>query len=130
MPDKFLIAMLLALAERAKVLEPWNSDDESTIEQCLDLNKDICKTLGWKVYNETECEWQAPNGDIQQPPLYSSSWDAAFTLIPDEHDWIVGDVNGFMGGTPWAQVGLDTCHAETALLSLVAAALTARARML
>lgn len=127
---KIQIGMLLALAERAKVMSPWDSGDESTIEQCLDLNKDICKVLGWKVHNEVECEWQAPNGDIRQPPHYASRWDDAFTLVPDEHDWIVGSVNGHMGGTPWAQVGHETCHAETALLSLVAAALTARARQL
>jgi hypothetical protein len=62
------------------------------------------------------------------PKHYTSSFDAAISLVPAAHDWIVASVNGQVGGTPYACVGSAKEHfAETPVLSLVLAALRARA---
>jgi hypothetical protein len=64
------------------------------------------------------------------PASYTSSLDAAMKLVPDSYDWIVGDVNGAWGGTPYACVGSKEEHfAATAILALCAAALRAHAAM-
>ena len=60
-------------------------------------------------------------------PHYSTSIDAALTLLPDGYDWIIGNVNGHYGGTPYACVGSTEQHyAATPALALVAAILRAR----
>lgn len=59
-------------------------------------------------------------------PKYTASLDAALTLVPPEHDWIVAAVNGQVGGTPYACVGSTEAHyGETPVLSLCLAALRA-----
>lgn len=76
---------------------------------------------GWVLYeydgeNFTDCA-----------KSFSSSFDAALSLVPENNDWIVGSVNGQIGGTPYACVGSEKAHyAETPVLSLVLAALHAR----
>ena len=63
-----------------------------------------------------------------KPWDYTSSLDAALSLVPEGYDWIVANVNGHHGGTPYACVGSDQSHhAATPVLSLVLAALRARA---
>lgn len=58
---------------------------------------------------------------------FTSSFDAALSLVPDDHDWIVASVNGHYGGTPYACVGSREEHfGETAVLSLCIAAVRAR----
>ena len=57
-------------------------------------------------------------------PNYTSSIDAALTLLPEGSDYIIGYVNGHIGGTPYAQVGDVTVYAETPCISLCIAALT------
>lgn len=65
--------------------------------------------------------------DAEHLTPYTSSIDAALTLVPEGHDWVVGDVNGQVGGTPYACVGSTKKHfGETAVLSLCIAALRAR----
>jgi hypothetical protein len=60
-------------------------------------------------------------------PAYTGSLDAALTLVPPDHDWIVASVNGQVGGTPYASVGDEKMHfGETPVLSLCIAALRAR----
>ena len=65
----------------------------------------------------------------KQPcPEFTESFDAALRLVPEDHDWIVAFVNGHVGGTPYACVGNEDSHyAATPVLSLVLAALRARA---
>ena len=92
----------------------------------FDINEKIVRALGWTIHNMVECEWRSPLGEIRQPPLYTSSFDAAFALVPEDVDWIVGNVNGHMGGTPYAQVGDIVVYTETPILSLCAAALRFR----
>lgn len=59
---------------------------------------------------------------------YTASLDAALTLVPADHDWVVGNVNGHVGGTPYACVGSRDQHfAATPALALCAASLRARA---
>ena len=112
---------LQTLAEKIVKLVPGAGD------MCFDLNVEICEALGWKLADKTECLWQPPDGGApKQPPLYATSFDAALTLVPDDYDWIIASVNGQVGGTPYAQVGDVTKYAETAVLSLCAAALAAR----
>lgn len=61
-------------------------------------------------------------------PSYTASLDAALTLAPADHDWVVGNVNGHVGGTPYACVGSRDQHfAATPALALCAASLRARA---
>jgi hypothetical protein len=58
---------------------------------------------------------------------YTTSLDAALSLVDlDQYDYVVGSVNGQVGGTPYAQVGQHTCYSGTVPLALCAAALTAR----
>lgn len=60
-------------------------------------------------------------------PEWTQSLDAALSLVPEGHDWIVADVNGHVGGTPYACVGSKKPHfAETPALALCVAALRAR----
>ena len=57
---------------------------------------------------------------------FTTSIDAALLLIDREkYDYQVGNVNGHVGGTPFAQVGRHTCYASTPELALCAASLTA-----
>lgn len=68
--------------------------------------------------------WEARNSRVQ--PV-TSSFDAALLLVPEEHDWIVGSVNGQVGGTPYACVGSEQSHyGATPVLSLVLAAVRVR----
>lgn len=76
--------------------------------------------------------WHYLGNPKERTPLlwvgcYTSSIDAALTLVPEGHDWSIGDVNGHFGGTPVAYVGNDTARfGETPALSLCIAALKAR----
>lgn len=59
---------------------------------------------------------------------FTSSADAALTLVPKDYDWIVGNVNGQLGGTPYACVGSTEQHfGATPIIALCVAALKARA---
>lgn len=73
---------------------------------------------------------QIVGSDLRPPPFYTTDWNAAFTLVPENYDWIVGNTNGHMGGTPHARVGdKNDSHACSAILSLVAACLVAQAEI-
>lgn len=63
---------------------------------------------------------------VTNPPAFTSSLDAALTLVPDDHDWIIYNVNGHLGSTPMARVGDVKAHAATPALALCIAALHAR----
>lgn len=61
-------------------------------------------------------------------PAYTSSVDAALTLVLPDADWIIGNVNGHVGGTPYACVGsLKEHFGATPVLALCIAALRDRA---
>lgn len=76
-----------------------------------------------KLARNFSVAWSSP-----ECPPYTSSLDAAMTLVPEGCDWIIGNVNGHMGGTPYACVGSEKEHfGETPVLSLVLACLRARA---
>lgn len=90
----------------------------------------------WKTANYTMEPYPARKyashdhvGGFGMAPVerYTESLDAALQLIPADHDWIVADVNGCVGGTPYACVGdLEERFGETAVLSLCIAALIAK----
>jgi hypothetical protein len=68
----------------------------------------------------------------KQPcPKFTASFDAAASLIPEGHDWIIEHVNG--GMTIGARVGHNdpdkTSWGNTAVLALCAAALKAHAAL-
>lgn len=67
----------------------------------------------------------------ERAPHYTGSLDAAASLIPKDHDWIIEHVNG--GLTIGARVGHNdpdrTSWGETAVLALCHAALSAEARL-
>lgn len=68
---------------------------------------------------------------LQSLPSYTASIDAALMLVPAEHDWVVSNVNGHVGGTPYACCGSDKAHfAATPVLSLCLAAMRARAQLI
>lgn len=94
------------------------------------LLKDIAEAeapdrgLDWRIHNRL----QLIRGEC---PRYTSSFDAALLLVPEGYDWIVGDVNGYVGGTPYACVGSEKAYYGcTAVLSLCLAALAAEQEML
>jgi hypothetical protein len=69
-------------------------------------------------------------GSYGSHPAYTASLDAALSLVPKDHDWIVANVNGGMGGTPYACVGSTKEHfGGTAILSLCLASLRAEAAL-
>lgn len=110
---------LQALIDTLLLFDPVTQDNFA-------INEAICEVLGWEPYNAVECEWKSPEGLISQPPHYTTSLDAALTLVPCEWDWIIGSINGQIGGTPYATVGDITAFGETPTTSLCLAALKAR----
>ena len=65
------------------------------------------------------------NGVDHTGPNYTTSLDAALTLVPEEFDWTLGHTNS--GLTIHAQVGPKIeCFADTPALALCIAALKAR----
>ena len=100
------------------------------------LDADIASSVGWSpgpgYTRKSDDSWRLGNwiNSVQWAPLYTASIDAALTLVPEGHDWIVADVNGHVGGTPYACVGSTKEHfGETAVLSLCIAALKARSAL-
>ena len=93
-----------------------------------ELDKAIARALGFRIaastggpmimrQNDNVASWDLPH--------YTTSLDAALTLVPEEFDWLVSHVNG--GLTIFAQVGPGKEYfAETAPLALCIAALKAR----
>jgi hypothetical protein len=111
-------------------------------EPLRELNVEIwlSVTLGatrrqWTYKHEAsgkEChvdETRDGNSRLIIVPAYTTSLDAAASLIPEGHDWILEHVNG--GMTIGARVGHNdpdkTSWGDTAALALCAAALRARA---
>jgi hypothetical protein len=87
-----------------------------------ELSQDIGRALGLRQ------RYEHPGSENLSWPHYTYSLDAALTLVPEGHDWIVASVNGQVGGTPYACCGSETAHyGETPVLSLCIAALKARA---
>lgn len=70
-----------------------------------------------------------PEAEYTKLPRYTTSLDAAVSLIPTGHDWILEHVNG--GLTIGCRVGHNdpdrTSWGDTAALAICAAALRARA---
>lgn len=64
-------------------------------------------------------------------PPFTTSLDAAvLMLVPENHDWIIANVNGHMGGTPFACVGSEErSFANDPILAFNIAALKARRAM-
>ena len=82
----------------------------------------------------TEPPKRTPHVETGIPP-WTQSIDAALTLVPKGYDWIISNVNGHFGGTPYACVedemkisGLHTTRhfANTPVLALCIASLRAR----
>jgi hypothetical protein len=70
--------------------------------------------------------WNAPYYK-QECPHLTASLDDALTLLPEGYDWIIGNVNGMYGGTPYACAGSTEQHfAATPVLALLSAILKAR----
>lgn len=91
----------------------------------MNVNKRIAEAIGWTLYDSVEQLWKAPNGIIEQPPLYTTSYDRVLELIPGGFDWQVGNVNGHVGGTPFAEVGPIKSYCCNPLISLLVATLRA-----
>jgi hypothetical protein len=85
-------------------------------EHLRDIDRNIQVTLGL-------------HGRRDEPPYYTSSLDAAVSLIPDGHDWILEHVNG--GLTIGCRIGHNDpdrmSWGDTTPLAICAAALRARA---
>ncbi len=114
-------ATLLALAERCEREEPG-----------CELNDAIAFAVGWRL-NET-IWWNPPDGDWSlEVPRYTTSLDAAVTLVPEGWIWQGGEryEDEKVGG--WARVfprgamnrGTGNRDAKTSALALCAAALRA-----
>jgi hypothetical protein len=91
-----------------------------------ELDADIALTQGWTEHPGDN--WIGPHGQISVP-AFTASLDAALTLVPEGHDWIIEHVNG--GLTICARVGHNDpdriSWGDIAALALCAAALRARA---
>jgi hypothetical protein len=76
-------------------------------------------TTAWIAHAPFRKNWNIPK--------YLRSLDAGRTLILPNTDWIISDVNGHMGGTPFAQVGQHYGYSYSVEVALVIAALLDRA---
>jgi hypothetical protein len=99
------------------------------------LDAEVALVVGWKVVvGDT---WMGPHGEIAVPE-YTTSIDAALTLVPEGWRWAVGDKDD-RTDVPWAQVfrtdletgelvmfAEDDCYPATPALALCIAALKAR----
>lgn len=107
------------------------SDLTDLIERVESAHEDTQHIIIYDALVFAHCEgWITDNNyDIAQQMKRSGAFhDAALKLLPPKYDWIVGDVNGHYGGTPYACVGDTTQHfAATSALALAAACLKARA---
>lgn len=127
MPTETTPEQLIALSERARKIEPNNPDHMPNLAVMLVPNLAVMLLMLEREVHEAV---GSPVGTGKQRPRYARSFDAALTLLPPGHDYQVqfGDVNGGMGGTPFAQVGDAMMFGSTPQLALLAAVLMARAR--
>lgn len=95
--DRTAGAVLLQLAERCEREEPSRS-----------LDADIAVTQGWKRFPGDN--WTGPRAAINVP-CYTTSLDAAVTLVPPNTYWMIGK------GKESADEPLYGAIIETALLS-------------
>lgn len=124
-PDK-----LTALAARCEA-SPALQDDGG-----YKLDGDIARTLGW-TYRQREGAggwgWNRPGLPDHfnaSPPAYSTSLDAAMTLVPEGWEYLLMNGNGYHEATFTNHVLQRTAWAagETLPLAICAAALRARAQ--
>jgi hypothetical protein len=115
-----LITRLEAATEGSREL-----DDE--IARAMLEAKQPIRLMGMSDDEPSVPVFQYADGSTGTSLRYTTSLDAAVTLIPEGYDWIVADVNGHVGGTPYACVGDETQHfGETPALAFCIAALRAR----
>lgn len=72
---------------------------EAATEGSRELDSAIALTVGWtfeKRAGETKRWWREPNGPVwfrdTSPPFFTTSLDAAMTLVPDGYFWRMGHV--------------------------------------
>lgn len=119
-------AQLLALADRCEREEPSAA-----------LNEAIALAAGWRTVFLHGEPWWSPPGSLEWVmgiDAYTTSLDAAVTLVPEHWDWMVhlySAIEGHASQYVLAVVGIPGTHAEimaaTPAMALCAAALRARA---
>jgi hypothetical protein len=124
---------LLALAERVEAASGPDRDLDTEILWHVDRRRFTCGY--WNAASGLPRELEvmpSPKGGLGwigaqcSAPAYTTSIDAAMTLVPEGYDWIIGHTNG--GLTIHAEVGdRQQWFANTPALALTAAALRARA---
>ena len=112
-------------AEIAVAVRSLDTEGDKSLPKWAGKNYPIWRA---RPDGRVECVHTDGTGSLNWSPLhYTTSIDAALSLVPEGHDWIVADVNGHVGGTPYACVGSKKPHfAETPALALCIAALRAR----
>jgi hypothetical protein len=113
------VSTLLELAARCEREEPGHG-----------LGEDIAIALGYEKIKGYSCRWWTPDRKTQLcgigPPSYTTSIDAAVTLVPEKHAW---SVSSYCSGFVHAPNGdcISSDGGRTPALRLCAAALRARA---
>ncbi len=60
----------------------------------------------WRWVNDNQVGIKGWQYDLKEAPKYTESVDEILALITiREYDWVAGNVNGQVGGTPYACVG-------------------------
>lgn len=141
-------ALLLRIAERCEKEEPSRELDASIVV-ALDLRPDWCSREGGVIWidkktiinGEPAIRINALGGRNSQgnPPIgaylaYTTSLDAAITLVPDRLGWMIRDYRDgaasvLVNYSPRAAMKQDVCVASNPALALCAAALKARAAL-
>lgn len=133
--------ILLALAQRCEIEEPSRYLD-SAIAQCLEVLPtdpfkgdgpfERTKGMYWVIGTKDTPSGPAPERWSKTPPFYTTSLDAAVTIVPEGLQWSVQAWRDIV----WANVvtgpgrgPLYRGEAKTPALALGAAALKARASM-
>ena len=102
---------------------------ESAPEESRELDVAIARSLGRNTYGEDQEVTLADGNKTLEPiPHYTTSLDAAVTLVPEEWHWEITDI-----GTAWVGTHLTAqkvvkfaANAATPALALCIAALKAR----
>jgi hypothetical protein len=102
----------------------FNGSDDKRFHWPSDPIPDFDSETGKKI-ELTETPWHGWGWEADVPP-FTASIDAALMLVPEDHDWIIYNVNGHVGGTPSARIGMSEAYGFTPALSLCIAALKAR----
>ena len=79
-----------------------------------ELDVAVAEASGWQRRESAHgVYWIAPHGEFDVVPPYTSSIDAALTLVPDTYEWEIGGGNPNFDNPAWC----DICPREQPYLA-------------